>query len=272
MNYFLFFALLVRGERNSVLDAFLIFAPLILGISYLVYTQRFNRKWDKGIFPDKLPFNRDNLLEAYICLAALMIQKDTRDINQKVQYMNSYFVKHFPQSMYNFSNSLTWSYKNPMQAKTVSFWINKNIKDRAKKSQVLYFLAGLAMIDGEMIDREYNILREMLPILGLEQKDLDVIMASYQFKKEDSKSQNSNSSSNSSAKNNNSSFRVETAHKVLGVTVNASIQEIKAAYRSLVKIHHPDKFANDSQEQIKLAHERFYKIQDAYELLDKLKG
>lgn len=264
-----------EDDSMNIVMVVCIFLPLILGIGYLIYTQRFNSKWNKGIFPDRLPFNRDNLLESYICLAALMIQKDRRDAAEKVQYMNSFFIKHFPNSDYNFAESLKWSFQNPVQPRTVAFWINKHLKEKTKKTQVLYFLVGMAMLDGQMIDREYAILKEILPILSFEQKDLDAIIAMYEFKKEESKkydSENSNSQKQSSFKSTNNSARAEIAYKILGLFPTAAIQEIKAAYRSLVKIHHPDKFANESQEQINLAHERFCKIQDAYELLEKLKG
>jgi DnaJ like chaperone protein len=90
----------------------------------------------------------------------------------------------------------------------------------------------------------------------------------YDFKKEDS----ADKEKTSEQKQVNLSARAEIAHKILGVPLTASIIEIKTAYRKLIKVHHPDRFANESPEQIKLAHERFLKIQDAYELLDKLKG
>ena len=51
---------------------------------------------------------------------------------------------------------------------------------------------------------------------------------------------------------------------------SASIDEIKKSYRSLVKQHHPDVFANASEAQQKMAEEKFLKIQEAYEgMLDK---
>jgi len=238
---------------------------------YLAYSRGKIRNWENGFFPPNLKFDRDNLMEAYICLAAFMIQKDTNKAGEKVVYMNQYFSRHFKDSFYNFSDSLTWSYKNPIKVSTVAFWLNKNIRDTGRKSQVLYFLAGIAMVDGQMIDREYAILKEITTILGLSQKDLDAIMATYQFKKEEKQTHQSNSERQTS-NGSQVSYRVEMAYKVLGVPIGSTIIEIKSAYRKMVKVHHPDRFANESQDQIKLAHERFCKIQDAYELLEKLKG
>ena len=51
-------------------------------------------------------------------------------------------------------------------------------------------------------------------------------------------------------------------YSILGLTKNATVAEIKAAYRRLVKIYHPDKNPNNHA-----AVEVFRKIQQAYELL-----
>lgn len=245
-----------------------IFLPLIAGISYLIYITRHHSDWEKGVFPENLKFNRDNLIEAYICLAALMMQKDRRNLQDKMKYMNSFFNKNFPESNYGFAESLKYSYENPIKPKTVAIWINRHIKDSSKKSQILYFLAGLSMQDGQLINTEYNILKEITPLIGLKISDLDSIIAMYDFKKEEK----SEEEKIPYQKSMNTSALAEIAHKVIGLPNTASITEIKAAYRKLIKIHHPDRFPNESQEQINLAHERFLKIQDAYELLEKLKG
>ena len=52
---------------------------------------------------------------------------------------------------------------------------------------------------------------------------------------------------------------------ILGLNENASTEEIKAAYRRLVKLTHPDRFMNeplDVQENMK---RKFQEIQEAYE-------
>ena len=41
--------------------------------------------------------------------------------------------------------------------------------------------------------------------------------------------------------------------------------EVKKAYRKMAKKHHPDKLQNLGKEHIKVAEEKFLKIQEAYE-------
>ena len=54
--------------------------------------------------------------------------------------------------------------------------------------------------------------------------------------------------------------------RVLGLAPGASAQEIKAAYRDLAKVWHPDRFAHDPRLQQK-AQEQLKEINDAYQRL-----
>ena len=61
------------------------------------------------------------------------------------------------------------------------------------------------------------------------------------------------------------------AFEILGLSLDATNDEIKKAYRQLVKMHHPDLFHNESEAQQKIAEERFLKIQKAYETIEEQK-
>lgn len=62
--------------------------------------------------------------------------------------------------------------------------------------------------------------------------------------------------------------------QVLGVSEDASISEIKKAYRKLVKEYHPDKLSSGSvpPEYIEFANQKIREINEAYEYLEKVKG
>ncbi|MBX9850377.1 MAG: J domain-containing protein [Cytophagaceae bacterium] len=59
---------------------------------------------------------------------------------------------------------------------------------------------------------------------------------------------------------------IETYYKILGVIPNATVEEIKRAYRKKAKDLHPDK--NKSQD----AHEKFILLTEAYECLTNIKS
>ena len=59
-------------------------------------------------------------------------------------------------------------------------------------------------------------------------------------------------------------------YEVLGVSKNASMDEIKRAYKELVKKYHPDKYQNNPLAD--LAEEKLQEINDAYSYLEKNHG
>ena len=62
------------------------------------------------------------------------------------------------------------------------------------------------------------------------------------------------------------------AWEVLGLSADAGVEEIKAAYRQLSLQHHPDRVANLGPEFVKVAEEKFKAIQEAYEEIRRQRG
>ncbi|MDO4546092.1 MAG: DnaJ domain-containing protein [Bacillota bacterium] len=59
-------------------------------------------------------------------------------------------------------------------------------------------------------------------------------------------------------------------YEVLGVSENASEEEIKKAYKELVKKYHPDKYQNNPLSD--LAEEKLQEVNEAYDMLMKGRG
>jgi DnaJ like chaperone protein len=132
-----------------------------------------------------------------------------------------------------------------------------HLKDEGSRSQVIYFLTGLALVAGNVNSRELNFLKQINLDLGLSPDNLTRIIAIYasyqQHKREESEK--------SKKKKPNLTYFYE----ILGIPAGSSPEEIKKAYRKLVKIHHPDNFATGTESQQKMAAEKFVEIQHAYE-------
>ena len=61
----------------------------------------------------------------------------------------------------------------------------------------------------------------------------------------------------------------DMAYKILEINASATQAEIKAAYRKMAKKYHPDKVLHLGKEHQKGAEEKFRKVQEAYEQLQK---
>ncbi|MFA7273275.1 MAG: DnaJ domain-containing protein [Crocinitomicaceae bacterium] len=235
--------------------------PFFGGLILYFYKTRHARSWRKGIFPASLKPNEDNFLEAYLALGARLMIIDYPSSKGKVQFINQYFNRYFKFANYNFSDSLVFSFRYPIQTKSVTDWMKAHLKTEGQRSQVVYFLTGLAMVRGGLNRKELDFLKQINHDLDLKPSNLTQILsifAAYHQNREQTETKQ------------RPSDRKKYAYDILNVSKDASQAEIKKAYRKLAKIHHPDHFATASLSQQKMAAEKFMEIQRAYEeLMDK---
>lgn len=266
--------LVVSGEgRDEFMEAegsitFLIFIALVIIFAVInkVKYRHSKAKWESGVFNQKQAFTEDSLLEAYIRLGGLMLRKDRDDLKGKMAYLHRYFDQHFADSKTDMMKAMKASYQHPVDLPSISNWLKSNLRSKSQRSQLLYFLAGLSAVDGSINPKEKQYLRQLADHLDISPKDFQSIMAMYS-KFEDAYHDQFKQHKQSTQSKPPRQYKREKAAKILGVSLNASEDEIKKAYRSLAKVHHPDRFATESESQQKIAKERFVKIQLAYELL-----
>ena len=75
-----------------------------------------------------------------------------------------------------------------------------------------------------------------------------------------------------SAASNAKKEKKKSPHEILGISANATPDEILAAYRKGVKAYHPDRVAHLGKDLQLLANKRFIEIKEAYTQLSKKAG
>jgi DnaJ like chaperone protein len=219
-------------------------------VCYLSIDWYKNYQWKKGNFSHSNKYSKETLYNAYLSLSASMIRSNLDENNRKFKYINNYFAKNFPDSKADFKPSFNFALRYPLKLNSICDWLNQNVQDEIAKLRIIYFLAGVAMLNGTLNREEYRLLQ-------------------YLYSQGSSSDQKSSKSKRNSR---NQKAIVAGYYKILEVSETASMEDIKKSYRKLVMSNHPDKFEQEGIEKLREAVSRFLKIQEAYEYLIKRKN
>lgn len=221
------------------------------------YVRRMERYWSKGIFPPNLKFTRENLMQAYISAAAMMLLKDRYQMTGKLAFINGYFHRQFPDCYQDFKKRYMETLQSPVSVKSLADWLNRYLEKESDRQQLVDFAIDLAWYDGDMNPEEDRIIRLLTAHLQLDVSAMEARVASHAQRNK----------SWSEEKETGVSDRKNECLHILGLADDSGEEEIKKAYRKLVLLYHPDKFMKDASEVQEKAMAKFREIQEAYDYL-----
>lgn len=195
---------------------------------------------------------------ALLSLIAYMMKADGHARKVELEFVRPQLIRIFGEDRARYALlQLRELLKNNIDFYQVSQVINHSL-DEQSKCTILSILYGIAMADGVLSNEEWQMLLRITEYIGLSRRDLETIRMMY--------GNSENASSYNSDETN------ESPYKIIGVSENASNEDIKRAYRTLVKKFHPDMQTDLSKEAQEDAQKRFVKIQQAYEKICSLRG
>ena len=140
------------------------------------------------------------------------------------------------------------------------------------KKQYIDVLFKIAAADKVFSENEDAYINSVADYLSYDKKAVHSVRDMYLKRGVKEKKTYKRSYSRSNSSSSITGYYFSKAYKILGLDKNASADEIKKAYRVLVKKYHPDKFATQGKEAMEKAEDQFQIVTDAYELIKKLRG
>jgi DnaJ like chaperone protein len=179
-----------------------------------------------------------------LVLIAAIMKADGKVLKSELDYVKAFLVNNFgADSARSAVNMLRDLLKQSIPVADVCRQIQKNM-DYSSRLQMLHFLFGIAQADGNISANEQELLKHMAKNLGVSEKDFGSIKSMFV--------------SNG-----------DTAYKILEIEPNATVDEIKKAYRIMAIKYHPDKVSYLGEDIQHAAKEKFQKVNEAYETIKK---
>lgn len=183
-----------------------------------------------------------------LSLAAIVIKADGKISPQEMQFVQNYFVQAYGKDKANaIFRTFNEVVKNREVApKAICEYLRVRMRYESRL-QIIHFLFSIAQADGHVSVPEVDKIKEIAGHMAVGSRDFESIKAMF-FKNPDS------------------------AYKILEIDRSATVEEIKKAYRTMAKKYHPDKLQHMDEAYRKGAEEKFRKVQEAYEQMQKERG
>jgi DnaJ like chaperone protein len=199
---------------------------------------------------------RNGFLFSLMVLSAHIIQADGKIMHSEMETVRRFLRAHFGETAVQQGESILrrlFEYRN---LNGEAMW-NRQIQEAClemrgampeeHRMQLVAFLAEIAKADGSVDAVEVNALREVAAFLGLNAGMADQLLSL-------------------------GSNTVDDAYKVLGVSSDATDEEVRSAYRKLVRQNHPDRVATLGTDVMEAAKKKMQEINDAKERVYKVRG
>ena len=187
---------------------------------------------------------RGDFVVSFLVLVAATMKADGKVLRSELDYVKKYLVTAFGMEAAREALAMLRDLlRQDIPLRQVSMQIRQNM-DYASRLQLLQMLHGISAADGQVHPEEIRVIRLVAQYMGISQNDMDSVMAVYVVD-------------------------TDWAYKVLGIDRSANDEEVKKAFRKMAMKYHPDKVSYLGEDFQKIAHEKFRKVNEAYEQIKK---
>lgn len=205
--------------------------------------------------------DRNSFLFSMLVLSSYIIKADGKIMHSEMNCVRNFLRNNFGEQAIRQGEDIllklfemqkqqgATTFKETIRKSCVEISFHMNIGQRL---QLLDYLIIIAKVDGTISPEEVYALKEVATYLGLSAQDVDSML-------------NMEASSNQQ-------IGLDEAYKILGISPNATNDEVKAAYRKMALKHHPDRVSTLGDDIREAAEKKFQEINNAKERIYKARG
>lgn len=205
--------------------------------------------------------DRNSFLFSMLVLSSYIIKADGKIMHSEMNCVRNFLHNNFGEQAVRQGEDIllklfemqkqqgATTFKETIRKSCVEISFHMNIGQRL---QLLDYLIIIAKVDGTISPEEVYALKEVATYLGLSAQDVDSML-------------NMEASSNQQ-------IGLDEAYKILGISPNATNDEVKAAYRKMALKHHPDRVSSLGDDIREAAEKKFQEINNAKERIYKARG
>lgn len=193
------------------------------------------------------PTTQGGYIMSLLVLVAAVMKADGKILKSELDYTKQFFINSFGVAAAGEAIKILRDLLNQnIPVTDVCNQIRHNM-DHPSRLQLLHFLFGIAAADGIVHEAEHNLIKHIAMHMGISQKDYESIESMFVA-------------------------NTDAAYKILEAEPSATDDELKKAYRKMALKYHPDKVHYLGDEVQKAAHEKFQKVNEAWETIKKQRG
>ena len=200
--------------------------------------------------------DRNSFLLSMLVMAAYIIKADERVMHSEMELVRSFLRQNFGEDAVQQGNHILLKLFEEEKSKgRVAFrqTIRQSCAEAARyldysgRLQLLNFLVMIAQADGHVDNREVDALKDVARWMQMKTSEVDSMLHMQ-------------------------GDTLDDAYRVLGVTPQATDEELRKAYRRLALEHHPDRVAKLGEDVRRAAEKKFQEINAAKERIWKARG
>jgi len=190
---------------------------------------------------------RGDYAASLLVLIAAVMKADGRVMKSELDYVRRYFVSRFGEDTASEAVVMLRDIlKQEIPLRDVTHQLSQRL-DYSYRLEMLHFLFGIASADGSVSDSENIVIDKISGYMSISDSDFQSIRAMFVS-------------------------QTDSSYKILEIEPTISDEEVKKAYRRMAMKYHPDKVSHLGEDFKKVAHEKFRKVQEAYDQIKKERG